>query len=43
MNNEINSVDCLPELNNKPKGVKNWVKAANFKVRNDFTQKISKY
>ena len=39
MNNYINSVDNLPPLEDKPNShIDKWVKAADFKFRDDFTQ-----
>jgi hypothetical protein len=35
--NSINSINNLPEIKDKPKGTDEWVKAADFRVRNDFT------
>lgn len=40
MANDLNSVDNLPPLENKPNShIDEWVKAADFTVRDDFTQK----
>lgn len=39
MSNNINSIDCLSEIKDKPKGKEKWVEPADFEVRYDFTQK----